>query len=425
MTTIDAPAAPPGPTPPPGPQISTPPPMGGTPNRTAEADVELGDPFSKYGPAPEKPAEKPADKPQKPADKTPEKGAPEKTKEDQKPPKTKQDEKPPDAKDVQKEKPKTGWQRFHEEERANKELRAKLAELEKKVSGAPVTPKDFKLDEHPEYKTVKETLAQREKRLAELEDKIRFVDYEQSKEYQDTYHAPYVNTWKQAFADIEQMKVIQGENQRPGTREDLIRIVQAPDIESATAIAEELFGSTTKANYALGLRSKIIEASQRAEMAKQEFRTKGAERFKQEAALTEKQQHDRAAKFSEVADGAVEKYPQWFKPEEGDDRGNELLETGFMLANAAFGGQIVDPQTKQMREPTEDEMILINAQMRNKAAGFDRLAYKNNQLQKRISELEDALSQYEGSEPGAGAAEGKKGAEDDDDPFKKFEGRGR
>lgn len=392
--------------------------MGKVPEVRSVIDPDDDPVLTRYGTPEQKPVEKKEDKaPEaKPDDKKDEK------KTDVKPPEKKED-KPADAKPD--EKPpgrKTGWQMYHEEEKKTKALQEQIAKLNREV-GERKTPEDFKIDDHPEFKSTKEKLSNYEKKLAELQDKIRFVDYESSDEYKEKFHRPYVEAWQHGKASIEQMKVLAEEGQTPrnGTVEDLQRIVQAQSIEEATQIAEQLFGPTAKASYALSLRDRIIQRHDDALKAREEFRTKGSEQMKLSAAEQERQSAERAEKFNSAADEAVEKYPHWFKPEEGDDQGNQLLDIGFMLANAAFGGQIKDGKTGEMRDPTPDEIPLIHAQLRNKAAGFDRLAYKNQKLQARITELEDTLSKYEETEPPPGDTIGKKSPDGEDDPFAKYD----
>lgn len=405
------------PTPPPGPTHIVPPEPGKAPDAKATIDPE-DDPFSalkNYGEkppekAPEKPVEKKeGDKDAKPPEKNPEDKKPDEKKPEQKP-----EEKPPGRK--------TGWQMYHEEKKRVEELQTKVGDLNRQLSERAKAPQDFKIDDHPEFKSTKEKLTRYEKQLQELEDKIRFVDYESSEEYKQKFHAPYVEAWQHGKASIEQMKVLTAEGQQPrnGTIEDLQRIVSAPSAEDAAQIAEDLFGSSAKAAYALSLRDRIIQKHQDAIRARDEFKTKGAEQAKMSAAEQERQNAERAKVFNTVADEAVEKYPQWFKPEDGDERGNELLEIGFMLANAAFGGQIKDGKTGELRDPTPEEIPLIHAQMRNKAAGFDRLAYKNQKLQSRVNELEEMLDKYEKTEPPPGETGGKK-VEGEEDPFARFE----
>jgi hypothetical protein len=201
----------------------------------------------------------------------------------------------------------------------------------------------------------------------------------------------------------------------------LAEIVKIPNPEQALAKAEQMFGSPTKAAYAMSMRDKILAANARAEQAKEEFKTKGVEERRRIEQETEKQFTERATQFTVKTKEAVEKYPHWFAPVDGDDEGNALLERGVMLADAAFGGQIRDPQTKEMRDPTPDELVTINAALRNKAAGFDRLVRNLAKREKELDDLRAELEAYRESEPKGGEV-GKIGsAESDDDPFKRFE----
>lgn len=385
------------------------PPIGTSPTpRSTEIE---DDPFVKAGfdKAPEKvdttkgkPAE-PKEKPAKPEVKT-EKAPEGKT------------EKPVEG---EKQTPKTGWQRFREAEKQlqaeKSRIKAMETELAKFKSGAP---NDFKIDEHPEFKQTREKLTTTEKRAQELEERIRFVDYESSQEYKDKYHAPYVETWKQAIAQISQFTLQDGDQTRKATVEDLSKIVAITNPEQALAKAEEMFGSPTKAAYAMAMRDRILDANAKAEQAKIEFRTKGIDERKKMEAQSEREMTERATQFTTKTQEAVEKYPQWFAPVEGDDEGNAILERGMMLADAAFGGQIKDPQTGEKRDPTPDEMVTINASLRNKAAGFDRIVRNNAKLQKQIDDLNAELEAYKGTEPGEGEV-GKVGktVDDDDTPL--------
>lgn len=389
-----------------------PPNPGKTPDVRPVIDPE-DDPFKTYGPK---------EKEEKPADKPVEKPAPPKTAKPTDKPTDKPADKPPVEKTEEKPGRKTGWQMFHEQEKKTQALQEENAKLQRQI-GEKSAP--GKIDDHPDFKSTREKLARMEKQYEELQDKIRFVDYESSDEYKQKFHQPYVQAWEQAIHSIEQMNVAVEEGQAPrtATRQDLQRIVSAKNVEEASQIAEQLFGPNAKASYAIQLRDRILQKHQDALAAREEFKTKGIEQSR----LTEKQQQEqaeaRAQSFTKAVDEAVEKYPKWFKPEEGDTEGNELLEIGTMLADAAFGGQIKDGKTGELRDPTPDEIPLLHAQMRNKAAGFDRLAYKFNKAQKRITELEELLGQYEGTEPGGGEVPSgqTKGKEDDEDPFAKFE----
>jgi len=97
----------------------------------------------------------------------------------------------------------------------------------------------------------------------------------------------------------------------------------------------------------------------------------------------------------------TEKYPQWFKAVDGDTEGNKLLERGYALADAGFGGELKDA-TGKVVELTPQQRVKLHAAIRNKAGAFDRMVYLQKKDRARIKELETQLKDYEGSEPGAG-----------------------
>jgi hypothetical protein len=349
----------------------------------------------------EKPPEKPVEKaPEKPVEKAAEKPP------EQKPAEAKPGE-PAKPAEVATEKPKTGWQRFHESEKTVKELQAKIAEFEKSKPGA--------IDEkHPEivrWRTEAEKIAARNK---EIEDHLRYVDYEKSAEYRDKYHQPYVDTWKDAISQVTEMKVPQADGTtRAATPEDLQRIVAISNTEDALEEAEKLFGTPTKANYVMAQRERVRAAYGAAEKAKQEFKAQGSERARLSQEQQEQQSKARATTFKKLMEEGIEKSPELFKPVEGDAEGNALLEKGFSLVDRVFsGGAPIKDGDKPM---SADEMVAAHAEIRNKAGAFDSVAQKFKAAQLRIAELEEALGEFEKSSPGKGEVGGEKGPQREDD----------
>lgn len=433
METIAAPIPPTGPTAPSGPQEHKAPDIGKAPAAmppVVDRNDADDDPFSaeKVANLQEKIPDKSKDRPEVKTPKPEDKGKPVV-------PDVKKEVKPEDKKaDAKSDAPKvdettkagkiTGWQMARKHEATIKELNAKLTESAK-TQPAAAKPAELKIDEHPEYKGLAEKFTKAEARRTQLEDEIRWHNYEQSEEYQTKYLAPYQNAYKEAVHDVSSFRVnLEDGQSRAATREDFDRVLFAKDPASAIADAEKLFGATA-ANYIVSLRNDVIKASSAAHQAKDEFRTKGAVELKSRAEKQEKEQTARAETFHRHVAEATEKNPQWFKESDGDDEGNAMLKRGYMLADASFGGHILDPETKQMREPTPDEIVQLNAMLRNKAGAFDRVVHRHQAetktLNERIAELEAELSDYRESEPGAGKGTEKKGKDDgEDDPFAKY-----
>lgn len=391
------PIAPPAPAAPAATPPPTPPPTD-LPDKPVETSDALNQ-LDKMGET-EKLADKPAEKPPV---KPPEKAAPPKT--PAKAPVKSAPDKPaekPVEKQVEKELPADLATVPPKQLRdAYSALKTKHKALETELQQARTKPP---VNDDPEKVTLRETLAQREKRLAEYEDHIRYVDYTKSEEYNTKYHQPYVNTAKSATAQVMELRVPTAEGTaRPATQDDFWSIVEIPNAEDALAAAEKIFQSPTKANFVMQQRERVRAAYDAAEQAKAEFRTKGVEREKTTAAERERTQRETTAKWRTLNEQTIEESPDVYKPEDGDDEGNSLLEKGFERADAAFGGMITDPDTGQKRPPTPEESIQINSELRNKAGAFDRVLHRAEQYKARIAQLEQQIAEYEKSGPGGGA----------------------
>lgn len=318
-------------------------------------------------------------------------------------------DKPAEGKPAEKPKPATGWQKFHEAERQIKDLNAKIATLEtaQKTSDLP--------DTHPEVVRRQIRIDALEKQLADKEAHLQAVDYQESDEYKKTYWKPYEDLWGDAFKAIAELKVTNPDGTtRNATGEEFKKLMQAGTSEEALTMAEELFGTPTKANFAMHYREQLRAADGKMAKVVQERRTKAAEIRAEQEKESKRQGEERSAMFKKLMTEGVEKDPALYKPEEGDNEGNALLEKGFGLVDRVFsGGAPVKDGDAPM---SAQEMIAAHAQIRNDAAAFPRLAHKYKALQQRILELEESLSEYEASTAGKGeVAAGDKGPQREDD----------
>lgn len=292
-------------------------------------------------------------------------------------------------------------------------LKTQLKNLQKEIQEARTSPKPA--DDHPDVVELKKAAEGYKKRLSELEDHIRYVDYSKSEEYQKQYHEPYVNVSKSATAEVVELRIPQADGtHRQATAEDFWSIVQIPNAEEALEAAEKLFGSPTKANFVMSQRLRVREAFARAEQAKEDYKTKGAEREKTTRAQREQQQREATARWKANNEKFTTEQADLFGPEEGDDEGNALLVKGYERADAAFGGWITDTDSGEKRAPTPEESIEINSELRTKAGAFDRLAHRNKKLTARIAELEEQVRQYEQSGPGNGQPGGQAAVVEED-----------
>lgn len=296
-----------------------------------------------------------------------------------------------------------------------KKLRADFLALKESVSKQVVDPK-----EHPDYKKLSETLTQREQRMVEMDEELRFSKFEASTEYKEKYEAPYVEAYGNGRLKAAALKVVERRDPntdevvqpaRQSTAEDFDRLMSMVDDDAAADFADKLYGN--KAAAVLYHREKALEHNQTRIKALENYRKEGGQR---EAARNEQakaRQKEIATVFNSEKAAAVEKYPAWFKPEEGDTRGNELLQNGFEFADSAFSGTSKDENGATVKLAPQ-ELAKRHAVVRNKAAGFDRLNHKHQTLQKQFKELQTKLAELQASDPSDGDASRREAAGGDD-----------
>jgi hypothetical protein len=316
---------------------------------------------------------------------------------------------------------------YHKLKAEQKEWIKAKEEYEKKLKTPP---------EWPEKKTYEEQLADREKkieeynkRVSEYETKLRFTNYRESQEFQDKYQKPYEKTWKLGEARTAELQIVERTDEagnviqkgRDATAEDFHAIMRIGDNRSAVKRAVELFGDG--ASIVLNYREKANELASESLLAIDEFKAKGAEWEKQQREQSEKQSKEYTSMVDKFQKAAIEKYPHFFKPDPSDPKANGYLESGsHLLERVLKNGAPISNGEKPM---TSEEFAIAVAAVRNKAMGFDRVAYLATTRAKRIKELEKELEQFKSSKPGNGDGNGRTAAVEDDDPLAKLDKLGR
>ncbi len=276
------------------------------------------------------------------------------------------------------------------------EYKAKLAAAEAKVleTEKRAIPED-------KWKSTQETLTAKEKRLAELEEEIRYVNYSKSEEFKTKYQAPYEGAWKQAMGELSEIQIeMEGGNSRPMNANDLLQLVNLP-LAEAKAMANEVFGDLSP--EVMAHRKSIKDLFEKQNLALEEARKSGGDR---EKAMTEKQQREFGEMSTSIKDTwskaneevmADTKYGAFFKPADGDEQGNQRLAKGFELADRAFSE---NPMAPGLTPEQRQAIVRRHAAVRNRAAAFGKLVHMNTQKDARIAELQKLVDEYKGSEPG-------------------------
>lgn len=281
-------------------------------------------------------------------------------------------------------------------------MKAELAKVRAENEKIGKQPIDLK--NHPEVVKLTEQLRKAEERAQEREEELRYSNYERSEEYKTKWLQPYLDAYSEGQQFVQQLQVEGAEGQyRDGKAEDFDVAVAAylRDPKEGIRTINDLFGDQAAGVlYHAKEVQKLLSARRRAE---EDYRKNGAEREKSRTEHQSNMAKQRREMYENEKNTAIDKYPQWFKPVEGDEDGNRLLERGREQADAAFGaGKLRDPKTGEWVQMSEEQMVKLHAAIHNRASAFPRAIHWLKQKDVRIKELETRLKEYEASEPGPG-----------------------
>lgn len=278
-------------------------------------------------------------------------------------------------------------------------VKNRVIQLEKELTEFKArTPAAQSVDE-PERKAFVEQITTLKKQVEDTNGALKVVAYEHSDEYKTKYEQPFAEAWRDGVELVSRLTMTDSDgNTRKGTENDFGAIMSITDDEKAGEMAQEMFGSNSF--YVLTERRDIIKRHHARRRALQEYRDNLGEHEKAQLETANKQREQRDAQhmqavttFKRLNNEAVDKFPQFFAPTPGDDKGNELLERGFREADLAFNGS---------PELTPERRIQLHSAIRNRAAAFGRLVHQLKTKDTQIAELEKELGEIKGSAPDAG-----------------------
>lgn len=255
-------------------------------------------------------------------------------------------------------------------------------------------------------------LQEREARLKELEDEIRFVNYRKSTEFQEKYQKPYEDRWQVAMSEIGEMTVSHPETgeTRMATSDDLMRLVHMPLVQ-ARDMAEQMFGKFANdvMNYRKEIKSLLTEQAK----ALNDFKSKGPQWEQERNEAQKKKLTDIHGSVVETAQKvharmlADESIGSFLQPVEGDDEVNGRLQKGYELVDEWF---LKNPVDDKLSEEERSEIVRHQVAIRNRAAAFGAAIHQLKGAKQKISALEKELGQYRESTPQAGGAPKRSGA---------------
>ncbi len=261
--------------------------------------------------------------------------------------------------------------------------------------------------EHPEYKSITEKLSTLEKQNAELQDEIRYVNYQKHPEFVEKYQKPYEEAWGKAVTGL---KGLQLQFTHPESGEVTGRDITPQDIaafagaDPATARQQirQLFPDPADATEVRAYVDRIRELAGSQQKALDDQRKVAGDRDK---TRTEEQQRVSKALTEEIGKTWAEvnaevtaKY-EFLRPVEGQEERNTVLEKATAFVDEALKETASNPKlTKEARAA----IIKKHAALRNRAIGFSVLKFEDKSLHGKVTELQKQLAAYQKSEPAPG-----------------------
>jgi hypothetical protein len=277
--------------------------------------------------------------------------------------------------------------------KTKRELETKLGELEKKAKElegkATQSPADL-----AKIKANDERIAQLEKDLQERESRLIQADYSKSDEFKRLYIDKGAKAYAKAIGEIKSLKVkvVDGEgneSDRPATQADFDSIRKLEPYDQDRKI-HEMFG-TSASRVALHLNilnsieseanDAILNANEKSAAARREAD------LQRESFNGEFKTHSEAA-MSEL----TTKFKEFFAPDETNPEASKALEGGYSF---------VDETVANTAKMSPKERAESTAIIRGLAAAAPRLMVEKKQLVSKVKALEEEISKFRKSAPGA------------------------
>jgi hypothetical protein len=289
------------------------------------------------------------------------------------------------------------WKLVESYKKTNTTLQKEIADLRAAAAKPGELPKE-----------AAEKFAAIEARNKELEDEIRYVNYSKSKEFVDTYQAPYEEAWANALGELRELTITNEDGtSRTATAQDLLALSNMP-LGQARATAKAWFGDS--ADDIMAHRRTIRELSDKQTKALDAAKKNGSQRDEQRTAemsakaKARTEEHGRA--WQTINAQAQAKY-EYLRPAEGQEERNQKLEKAVKFVDETLGLNVNSAKTQEER----DQILSRHAAIRNRAIGFSVLKHENSALRAELETLKKELEQFQGSEPTGGEPRGRQNGE--------------
>jgi hypothetical protein len=237
-------------------------------------------------------------------------------------------------------------------------------------------------------KALTEQLEAREKAYEKAQAALAAAKYEKSPEYADKFEKPFNDAAEYAKQVVEQLRVEDGEEMRPAKWADFVKLYNLPPAE-AEVMATQMFGAST----AIVMRhlDKLRELDHNKRTAVTQWEATAGEREKQERAQEAQRREKINTAWKTTNDNLIENDPEAFGEKPDDEEGNALWKESLELVDKAYTGR---------DKMTPEELIVLDAHVRLRAAAFPRDQRTIALLKAENEELRSRLGEKSSSTPG-------------------------
>lgn len=304
------------------------------------------------------------------------------------------DKKPAEAPKVEDDKTKkekvNPWKLIDEHKGRAAKLEQELAEARKLVPNA-----EQRKAEMAEVENLK-------KRNQELEEHIKFVDYQASDEFKNNHQKPYEDQWRASMRDLKGILVSTDEGDRAIAPADLIDLVNMTAVEADVA-AEERFGRF--APHVMRERDKIREKWDAQQAALAEAKKNGVSKFDQQNKANQETFQKITSEVRDIYTKAIDSsksnpaVAEFINERDGDAKHNELLTKGHAFVDEAFRQNPMDPS---LSPEQRQQIVKKHVALRQRAVIATVLRYHLNNERAAHAETKKRLAAFEGTVPNRG-----------------------
>lgn len=286
-----------------------------------------------------------------------------------------------------------------------KELEAKYRDLESKYAKAEAAGKDTS--------KLAERLAAVEKERDEVRGELAAARFMPSDEFKAKHQGPWDRMWQRIQSEVKGMKVITGQRNdetgevptRAATMNDFLELKKMP-LPEALEMTDKYF--TPAAASLVKQRLTALDDMEADWNASLENEKASWQKKQQEAEATRiREQEAIGSMWEKVNADITSKNPEWFGEDPNDPEGNALLKEGYELVDSAYGKNNLTLQQK----------VILDANIRHRAAAFARDQHKITKLTARVAELEEKLAGKKSTAPGAVRRDGDSNTPEPETPI--------